>query len=220
MKKYHIFKWKDIEDKFTDKLLLGNGASRAVWDSFEYTSLYEEAKKVERIDPRLVNLFLNLGTNDFEYVLRLLSQTGRVNRILQIQDKDTLRLYTNLKMALIETIHKIHPKHEQVKSQLLVIAEFMKRFNTILSLNYDLLVYWTMMEAKDKYGNWFKDGFIDEGRFDTDYESLREPFNADGATLVFYPHGNLIRHQRTGAQRPGPGTRSLVRRPSHLFRPH
>lgn len=192
MKKYPIFKWKEIEDEFTDKLLLGNGASRAVWDSFEYISLYEEAEKVGRIDPRLAKLFLNLHTNDFEYVLRLLSQTRRVNQILQIQDKDTLKLYRNLKIALIETIHEIHPKHEQVKSQLLVIAEFMKRFDTILSLNYDLLVYWAMMEAKVKYGNWFKDGFIDEGRFDNDYEPLRVPFNADGATLVFYPHGNLI----------------------------
>lgn len=192
MKKYRIFKWKEIEDKFTDKLLLGNGASRAVWDRFEYISLYEEAEKAGRIDPRLAKLFLNLGTNDFEYVLRLLSQTRRVNQILQIQDKDTPILYKGLKKALIDTIHEIHPNHEQVKNQLLVIAEFMKRFNTVLSLNYDLLVYWAMMEGNGKYGNLFKDGFIDEGRFDNDYEPLRVPFNADSATLVFYPHGNLI----------------------------
>lgn len=192
MKKYRIYEWAEIEEKFTDKLLLGNGASRAVWDRFEYLSLYEEAKRVERIGPRLAKLFLNLGTNDFEYVLRLLSQTRRVNQILQIKDKDTSILYKKLKKALIDTIHEIHPKHEQVKSQLLVIAEFMKRFDTVLSLNYDLLVYWAMMEGNGKYGNWFKDGFIEEARFDNDYGPLREPYKAEGATLVFYPHGNLI----------------------------
>ena len=72
------------------------------------------------------------------------------------------------------------------------MAEFMKRFETVLSLNYDLLVYWAMLKGNDEYGNWFKDGFIDEGRFDNDYEVLREPLGAERATLVFYPHGNLI----------------------------
>ena len=192
MSKYRIYEWEEIKDEFTDKLLLGNGASRAVWDSFEYRSLYEEAESVERISPRLAKLFLNLGTNDFEYVLRLLSQTRRVNQILQIRDEYTSKLYRKLKRALIDTIHEIHPKHEQVKSQLPVIAEFMKSFDTVLSLNYDLLVYWAMMEGNDKYGNWFKDGFIEERRFDNDYEKLRESYKAEGATLVFYPHGNLI----------------------------
>lgn len=173
-------------------MLLGNGASRAVWDSFKYLSLYEEAKKVERMGSRLIRLFTNLNTNDFEYVLRLLSQTRRVNHILGIKDKDTSALYRKLKKALIDTIHEIHPKHEQVKSQLPMIAEFMKTFDTVLSLNYDLLVYWAMMEGNAKYGNWFKDGFIDEGRFDNDYSPLREPYKAEGSTLVFYPHGNLI----------------------------
>ena len=192
MKRYRVHKWEEIEDEFTDTLFLGNGASRAVWDSFKYLSLYEEAKRVERIGSRLARLFSNLDTNDFEYVLRLLSQTRRVNRILQIKDKDTSVLYKRLKKALIDTVHEIHPNHEQVRNQLLVIAEFMKRFDTVLSLNYDLLVYWAMMECNGKYGNWFKDGFIEEGRFDNDYGKLREPYKAEGTTLVFYPHGNLI----------------------------
>ena len=115
-----------------------------------------------------------------------------MNQILQIKDEYTLRLYRKLKRALIDTIHEIHPKHEEVRSQLPVMAEFMKRFDTVLSLNYDLLVYWAMMEFNGRYGNWFKDGFIEEGRFDNDYGPLRVPFKAEGATLVFYPHGNLI----------------------------
>ena len=192
MTKYRIRQWQDIQDDFTHKLLLGNGASRAVWEGFKYPSLYEEAKKAGRIDLSLTELFSDFGTNDFEYVLRLLSQTIRVNKILRIQDGNTPRLYRKLKKTLIDTVRDIHPRHEQVKSLLLPMAQFMKRFDTVLSLNYDLLVYWAMLEGNDKYGNWFKDGFVDEGRFDNDYHALHEPYLAEGATLVFYPHGNLI----------------------------
>jgi hypothetical protein len=190
--KYRIYQWEDIQDIFKQKLLLGNGASRAVWESFKYPSLYEEAKKAGRIDLSLTKLFSDFGTSDFEYILRLLSQTKRVNKTLHIQDGNTPRLYRKLKKTLIDTVRDIHPTHEQVKNFLLPMAQFMKRFDTVLSLNYDLLVYWAMLDGNDKYGNWFKDGFVDEGRFDNDYHALHEPYLSEDATLVFYPHGNLI----------------------------
>ena len=192
MKKYPIHKWADIQKDFGHTLILGNGASRAVWERFKYPSLYTEAKKTGRIDTNLTKLFSDFGTTDFEYVLRLLSQTKQVNRILRIEDRRTRSLYRKLKKTLIDTIRDVHPKHEQIKSKLLPMAQFMKRFDTVLSLNYDLLVYWAMLEGNDKYGKWFKDGFVDEGRFDNDYEVLHDAYQAEGATLVFYPHGNLI----------------------------
>lgn len=190
---FKIHKWEDIQNKFTNKLLLGNGASRAVWDKFKYSSLYKEAQKAGRLDANLVQLFADFKTRDFEYILRLLSQTSKVNGIINIKEKKSLLLYQNLQEALIETIRSIHPEAEQVRSLLLPMAKFMKRFDTVLNLNYDLLVYWAMLEAKNHFGQWFKDGFIDEGRFDNNYEYLWEPYDdADGATLVFYPHGSLI----------------------------
>ena len=192
MKNYRIHKWEEIQNGFTHKLLLGNGASRAVWGNFKYSSLYEEAVKAGRIDTSLAKLFTDFDTTDFEYILRLLSRTKRVNKILNIRDGDTPKLYQKLKKTLIDTVRDVHPKHEQIQSQLLRMAQFMKGFDTVLSLNYDLLVYWAMLEGNDRYGNWFKDGFVDEGRFDNDYHDLRVPYRAKGTTLVFYPHGNLI----------------------------
>ena len=193
MKRYRILKWEQIKNGFTHTLLLGNGASRAIWDSFHYPSLYEEANRAGRIDDRLAQLFSALDTQDFEYVLKLLSQAGRVNKVFGINERYTTMYYRNLKRALIDTVREVHPEHEQVKSKLLPIAEFMKGFSTVLSLNYDLLVYWAMLEGNDKYGKWFKDGFVDQRRFDNDYTPLRRPYEpAQGATLVFYPHGSLI----------------------------
>ena len=115
-----------------------------------------------------------------------------MNHLLGIEEGETFELHEELKNALIDTVRAIHPEHEQVKSQLIRIADFMTRFDTVLSLNYDLLVYWAMLEGRAKHGNWLKDCFIQEGRFDNDYAPLREPYNAEGATLVFYPHGSLI----------------------------
>lgn len=190
---FKIRKWEDIQDKFSNKLLLGNGASRAVWDKFKYTSLYKEAQKAGRFNSDLMQLFADFKTRDFEYILRLLLQTNKVNGIIEIKEKKSLSLYQDLQEALIDTIRSIHPEAEQVKSLLLPMAKFMKKFGTVLNLNYDLLVYWAMLEANNYFGQWFKDGFIDEGRFNNDYEYLREPYDdAGGATLVFYPHGSLI----------------------------
>lgn len=192
MKDFLIRKWQDIGDNFTHKLLLGNGASIAVWNGFKYLSLYDIAKKAGRIDSHLQKLFEDFGTTDFEHVLRLLSQTNRVNKLLQIKDEFTPSLYSRLKKTLIDTIRDIHPKNEQIKNMLLPMAKYMKKFDTILNLNYDLLVYWAFLEGNDKFGKWFKDGFIDEGGFNNNYSYLREPREAEGTTLVFYPHGNLI----------------------------
>ena len=193
MKSYSILKWEQIKNGFTHTLLLGNGASRAIWDRFHYPSLYEEANRAGRIDNRLAQLFSALDTQDFEYVLKLLSQAGRVNKVFNINERYTAKYYGRLKQALIDTVREVHPEHEQVDSKLLPIAEFMKGFSTVLSLNYDLLVYWAMLEGNDKYGKWFKDGFVDDRRFDNNYAPLRRAYEpAQGATLVFYPHGSLI----------------------------
>jgi len=48
------------------------------------------------------------------------------------------------------------------------------------------------MESKSELGGWLKDCFGKGGQFADDWEELRRPWNADGATLVFYPHGNLV----------------------------
>ncbi len=75
MKRYRISKWEEIQDVFTHKLLLGNGASRAVWDSLKYSSLYEEAKKAGRIDPLVVELLptkgMSVDDKVNEYILKV-----------------------------------------------------------------------------------------------------------------------------------------------------
>jgi len=68
----------------------------------------------------------------------------------------------------------------------------MKRFNKVINLNYDLLVYWAMMAGNDSLGNWFKDCFL-HGYFQEDWKWFERPaVGVEGTTLVFYPHGSLF----------------------------
>lgn len=86
----------------------------------------------------------------------------------------------------------MHPCNSDVKPCLEKMAAFMKNFDTVLSLNYDLLVYWAMLVGNDNYGQWFKDCFLNDGLFEEDFEYLKNPHSsAEGSTLIFYPHGCL-----------------------------
>jgi hypothetical protein len=68
----------------------------------------------------------------------------------------------------------------------------MSRYDTVLSVNYDLTVYWAMLKGNEAFGGtWFKDCWL-HGTFEGDWVRFREPMKGvSGATLVFYPHGNL-----------------------------
>jgi hypothetical protein len=188
-----LHKWEDLEDSFKHNLLLGNGASIAVDKRFCYASLYESACTSCALSDGLQKLFEMFNVRDFEFVLRLLSNANQVNKILGVKETGTSEAYNDMKDALIKTIRGIHPNYDEVEACLKRIAHFMKRFKTVLSLNYDLLVYWAMLVGNDQYGPWFKDCFVKRGEFENDFRYLRAATGkAAGSTLAFYPHGNLI----------------------------
>lgn len=70
-----VNQWQDIQDRFhRGALLLGNGASIAVDQCFNYRSLYEKAVEMEFLTPEVQMVFDKLKVNDFELVLRRLWQ--------------------------------------------------------------------------------------------------------------------------------------------------
>jgi hypothetical protein len=72
----------------------------------------------------------------------------------------------------------------------------MQRFETVVSLNYDLIVYWAAQHGNNSLGQWFKDCFV-RGTFREDWDTVRAPYGrAEGSTLYFYPHGNLVLARR------------------------
>lgn len=185
-----IHQWEEIKANFTEGLLLGNGASMAIHRGFGYAGLFEAAQDHNFITPEVAGVFNAFGVNDFELVLRRLWQAKVVNETLGIAAGRVEEAYEQVRTALIETVREVHISHEDAAVHLKPIYTFMQGFKTVISLNYDLIVYWAAMYSRDAVGNWFKDCFT-SGTFADNWERMGEAYGAAGATLFFYPHGNL-----------------------------
>ena len=188
-----IVTWAELRSGFNDTLLVGNGASIAVDEQFSYPSLLKAAKERGYITPDLELIFKDLATEDFELVMSMLRAAFRLNQALDVNEPKTTAAYQDVRSALVQAVRAIHPRYDQIAGALPRMIRFMKGFKTVLSLNYDLMVYWAMLEGnRDAVGVWFKDCFVN-GVFDSDWERFRKPHGLmTEATLVFYPHGNLM----------------------------
>ena len=188
-----VMKWAQIAANYHQgTILLGNGASIAVSQTFDYGSLLDQAQRRGLIADDVNCLFQSFGTSDFELILRLVWQASNVNRSLRIPDDRTHQAYLHVRECLIQAVRNVHPEYDMVSSQLPSMYQFLKGFDTILSLNYDLLVYWTMtygLNVQDDH--LFKDCFLWNSAFDDAWRRFREPYRERTNSLVFYPHGSL-----------------------------
>jgi len=207
-----IHDWLEIQDDFTDGLLLGNGSSIAIHRGFNYESLFIEARDQGCITPTVAEVFRQFGVNDFEEVLRKLWQTKQVLQALELPSLRVEEAYAEVRTALISTVRSSHVSYRDAEPHLPHIFSFMKRFSTVVSLNYDLIVYWAAMLGNDHLETtWFKDGFLD-GEFSEDWQRLRRPYRgAERTTLYFYPHGNLVlKRTRIGERKVSAGLPGLL----------
>lgn len=189
-----VKQWQDIKGDFeAGSLILGNGASMAVSDNFGYGSLFDEAAKLGHLTRPVQKVFKSFDVEDFELVLRRLWQAKLVNKALKIEHGKVEESYQQVRTALIATVRDTHVSYQEAEEHLEHIYLFMKSFKKVVSLNYDLIVYWAAMFGNRELGPWFKDCFT-PGYFATYWKDYREPYRAKGATLFFYPHGNLVLH--------------------------
>jgi hypothetical protein len=192
-----VLDWNSISGNYTDTLILGNGASIACDTSFSYSSLLDVARANKTVDSKLEGVFDLLETEDFELVLRTIWQAHRINVRLGnvrsgVGSQGVLgQAYEAIKQALIQSINDVHPDRTGIEQHLSYIADFMTHFRTVLSLNYDLIIFWAIMERNSKLPGSLKDCFIN-GQFEPDYEFMRHNRSTGkSSTLVFYPHGFL-----------------------------
>lgn len=193
MRSKKLYDWSEIKKRFKDNLILGNGASIAIDDRLSYRSLYEQVCGSGKLNDEIMTMFEYFETTNFEFIMKLLLEASQVNEVLNIDDGKTKDYYYELRDSLISTIRAIHPTYQSVEHLLPQIANFLVNFRTVLSLNYDLLVYWSMLVGNDNLEcKWFKDCYV-RGEFEKDFSYLYRPLPpAKGTTLVFYPHGSLF----------------------------
>src|SRR5690606_13222134 len=101
-----IQKWKEISKEFEGgSIILGNGASIAIDDSFAYPSLYRFTRDKRMISPDVIKVFEHFNTENFEYILRMLWHGYNINLALGIDGETPInKAYYSIKDSLINAI--------------------------------------------------------------------------------------------------------------------
>jgi hypothetical protein len=164
-------------------LLMGNGASQAVWKNFAYDSLFDLAQTTRNkpLSPTELALFKAMETNNFEPVLSALKTSIRVNAALTISSSSPRNRYFAIKEALIHGVRSVHiPWRLVEQSTLTAISQALSQYRTVYSTNYDLLGYWAAMHGQERFDDLFGEGAV---------------FNLQNtqtdATRLLYLHGGM-----------------------------
>lgn len=180
----HLDDWQTLQaHQRAHSLLLGNGASRAVWRNFAYDALFERAQKVRNKPLSLTDLalFKSLQTHSFEHVLSVLNSTVRVNAALAISSTAPLNRYYAIKEALIHAVRSVHiPFRLLDERRLAALNDELRQFQTVYTSNYDLLCPWAVQHAPR--------GFAELMDVDVGFDIRR---TACEGSRMLYLHGGL-----------------------------
>lgn len=174
-------------------LILGNGFSMD-WNLqvFGYSSLKEKARSFQsEIDA----VFKSLDTNDFEEVIRAFESAAMVCKAFKIKNnfKDHAGTVRN---ALIEVIGNTHPDHPDLidENEFESCVRFLTHFESVYTLNYDMLLYWVLMRDLFREGASPKLKTLPDGFAYNNQDFL----NWGGSAIkVHYLHGALHLFEET-----------------------
>lgn len=177
-------------------LLLGNGFSIACRQNiFLYGKLFERAD-FSALSPSARRVFELLGTSDFEKVIKVLRDAARVldaypdspSAVRSQLQADA----AGLREVLVKTIASSHPAHpgEITEAEYAACRSFLVNFNSTYTVNYDLLLYWTVMHTEEGTQPKSDDGFRKpRDDFEADYVTW-DPSQSHGQNM-WYLHGAL-----------------------------
>lgn len=166
-------------------VLLGNGFSIAQsGGQFSYSNLLERCGLAR--DEPVRNVFNVLSTVDFEEVIHALEHAAKIEAAYGDAGKSQKFQVdaTLVRAALIHAIRAVHPniQFDVPEAQRNACAAFLSRFELIFTLNYDLLLYWTILHAARQH----TDGFA----FGDEIDGFRT-FNEGAPCSTHYLHGAL-----------------------------
>ncbi|MEB0208445.1 DUF4917 family protein [Pseudomonas sp. CCC3.1] len=179
-------------------LLLGNGASMAVWHDFYYDSLFEKAKSVAEkpLSQTELSVFDALSTRNFEHVLSALKTASKVNKALAINSASPRKRYYAIKEALINSTQDVHIPWRLMNADTLTgWQQELARYATVYCSNYDLLTPWAVMQAPKQFNDLFDN---QSATFE-----LEAALSKSKATRVLYLHGalHLVKNQEGKARK-------------------
>ena len=198
-------------------LLLGNGFSISLFPNrFSYNSLLEEAQKSGLFDanPEVAAAFELLETSDFELVMETLKSSAKLSPLYggdRAKMEEHAELLKNILVQAIAGRHPARPNEiseEQYTNCRAFLAEFVgsgqAKPGRVFSLNYDLLLYWSVLHDIIGYG-WDGDNIVEvpdqqlihddgfrapEDNYDAEYVAW-EQFEASHDQTIIFLHGAL-----------------------------
>ncbi|QVM90384.1 DUF4917 family protein [Pseudomonas entomophila] len=199
----HLPAWADLNQRHPcSALLLGNGASRALWKPFGYFSLFEEAQRVRHKALGVSDqaLFKALGSELFEPLLSALNTTVRANAALAISSTAPLNRYYSIKEALIHAVRAVHlPWPLLGAATRKAINQALRQYQSVYTSNYDLILPWAIAEAPEGFADLFDEqGFFDVRR--TGGEGIRVMHLHGGMHLLKLPDGSTRRRSAEQAE--------------------
>jgi hypothetical protein len=176
-------------------LLLGNGFSRACReDIFAYSALFDSAN-FETLSAAARQAFDALKTRDFETVMRTLRSASTLVRVYEpANDVLAVRLASDaegLREVLVQAIAGNHPDrpHDIGPDKYKACRSFLAHFGDVYTLNYDLLLYWALMQEELEPAIHFDDGFRTPDAGPQEYVTW--DVEKTDRQSVFYLHGAL-----------------------------
>lgn len=179
-----IRQWDWIKKNFTStSILLGNGFSINFSDTLRYKYLYEFF--ISSCSDTSKELFDVFRTKNFESVLGNIEIARTVCQTLKIETEVFTKFHSEVREGLIDSINKIHPKPIDLnQDKLKWIGLQFKNYNQIFTTNYDLFLYYIILEAK-KFG----DHLFNNAS--TKYNYFGEPDKMNNHH-IYYLHGALF----------------------------
>jgi len=184
-----------LGDDTRPHVLLGNGFSRACRDDiFAYDALFDRAD-FAALSPHARSSFEALDTTDFEVVMRSLRQAAI---LVQLYEADETPLAAQLagdagglREVLVSAIASSHPARpgDIANRAYEACKHFLAHFHRIFSVNYDLLLYWALMQSEIEPHVPCDDGFRKPDDDSASYVTW-EPENSYQQN-VYYLHGAL-----------------------------
>jgi uncharacterized protein with PIN domain len=179
--------------KYSLSILLGNGFSRAFSEDFRYARL-RDVSEMSDLSVTKDQLFDHAASDDFETVIQHLRQSARLVELYEPTNTELRRALLDdanvVKRGLVDALSSIHPASAwQIEDERYRSArQFLSHFGKIFTLNYDLLVYWTVLQRNlSPPAVVMKDGF---GRPGGGPLTWSQPIRADGQE-IFYLHGAM-----------------------------
>lgn len=187
------------------QILLGNGFSQAYYGDFSYKTLFSSIQDTPDFE-KIKKIFDYFRTSNFEEVLSFLKHSQFLCELYGFDDSEIKKDYIRVRDALATALVKVHPGKTSAipKENKLACFNFLNQFDSIYTVNYDLLLYWTLLQDPSlPFGDYF---YRDEDTpseyceyFEDGSKSDRHVFFLHGALHLFVEHSGVIKKVWGGA---------------------